>query len=122
MNHAFDDEGAGSFLSGFGMLGLTSMVQTTGIDLVSGGLDALEFIGKKTMDVLAEGDPGLRHKREKLTGKGPSLSQVINYCSTFKFKSALKWTWTVAESILLGFHRNSLSTVMELWLVVSLNE
>ena len=44
---------------------------------MSGGLDALEFIGKKTMDVLAEGDPGLRQKREKLTGKGPSLSQVL---------------------------------------------
>lgn len=46
---------------------------------MSGGLDALEFIGKKTMDVLAEGDPGLRQKREKLTGKGPSLSQVFYF-------------------------------------------
>ena len=53
------------------------MVQSTGIELVSGGLDALEFIGKKTMNVLAEGDPGLRQKREKLAGKGPSLSQVV---------------------------------------------
>lgn len=26
--------------------------------LVSGGLDALETIGKKTMEVLSEGDPG----------------------------------------------------------------
>lgn len=52
-------------------------MQNTGKELMSGGLDALEFIGKKTMDVLAEGDPGLRQKREKLTGKGPSLSQVL---------------------------------------------
>lgn len=51
-------------------------MQNTGKELMSGGLDALEFIGKKTMDVLAEGDPGLRQKREKLTGKGASLSQV----------------------------------------------
>ena len=52
------------------------MVHSTGKELMSGGLDALEFIGKKTMNVLAEGDPGLRQKREKLAGKGPSLSQV----------------------------------------------
>ena len=52
------------------------MVQTTGKELVSGGLDALEFIGKKTMGVLAEGDPGLRQKRKTLAGSGPSLSQV----------------------------------------------
>ena len=56
------------------------MVQSTGIELVSGGLDALEFIGKKTMNVIAEGDPGLRHKREQLAGKGPSLSQVQCRC------------------------------------------
>ena len=55
------------------------MVQSTGKDLVSGGLDALEFIGKKTMNVLAEGDPGLRQKREQLAGKGLSLSQVIKF-------------------------------------------
>lgn len=52
------------------------MVQSTGIELVSGGLGALEFIGKKTMTVLSEGDPGLRQKREQISGKGPSLSQA----------------------------------------------
>ncbi len=30
-----------------------------GKGLVSGGLDALETLGKKTMDVLSEGDPGM---------------------------------------------------------------
>ena len=72
-----------SFFSAFGVSSLTSVVQSTGIELMSGGLDALEFIGKKTMNVLAEGDPGLRQKREKLTGQGPSLSQVVTcvmYC------------------------------------------
>lgn len=66
-----------SFFAGFGVSSLTSVVQTTGIDLVSGGLGALEFIGKKTMTVLSEGDPGLRQKREQIAGKGPSLSQIL---------------------------------------------
>lgn len=61
---------------------------------MSGGLDALEFIGKKTMDVLAEGDPGLRQKREKLTGKGPSLSQVLRIL----FYQLLCVTLSIAES------------------------
>ena len=65
-----------SFFSGFGVSSLTNVVQSTGIELVSGGLDALEFIGKKTMTVLSEGDPGLRQKRGQLAGKGPSLSQA----------------------------------------------
>ena len=30
-----------------------------GKDFVSGGLDALENLGKKTMEVLTEGDPGM---------------------------------------------------------------
>ncbi|XP_044176915.1 protein FAM114A2-like [Acropora millepora] len=66
-----------SFLSSFGVSNLTNVVQTTGKELVSGGLDALEFIGKKTMGVLAEGDPGLRQKRKTLAGSGPSLSQIL---------------------------------------------
>lgn len=66
-----------SFLSSFGVSNLTNVVQTTGKELVSGGLDALEFIGKKTMGVLAEGDPGLREKRKTLAGSGPSLSQIL---------------------------------------------
>ena len=28
--------------------------------VITGSLDALEFIGKKTMDVIAEGDPGFK--------------------------------------------------------------
>lgn len=66
-----------SFFASFGVSSLTNVVQTTAIELGSSGLDALEFIGKKTMNVIAEGDPGLRQKREKLTGKGPSLSQIL---------------------------------------------
>ena len=69
-------------------------MQNTGKELMSGGLDALEFLGKKTMDVLAEGDPGLRQKREKLTGKGPSLSQVL----LFLFYQQSHATLSIAES------------------------
>ena len=71
-------------------------MQNTGKELMSGGLDALEFLGKKTMDVLAEGDPGLRQKREKLTGKGPSLSQVLRIsilCVTLSFAESYFYFW-----------------------------
>jgi len=44
-------------------------------------LDTLETIGKKTMEVLQEGDPGLKKKRALFSGK-PVLSQVYagEYC------------------------------------------
>lgn len=42
--------------------------------MVSEGIDALETIGKKTMDVISEGDPGFRVKRDMF--KKASLSQV----------------------------------------------
>lgn len=43
--------------------------------MISGGLDALEFIGKKTMTVLAESDPGFK-KTKTLMQKTASLSQA----------------------------------------------
>jgi hypothetical protein len=51
------------------------MVETTGSKVLTGGLDTLETIGKKTMEVLQEGDPGLKKKRALFSGK-PVLSQV----------------------------------------------
>ncbi|XP_035998693.1 protein FAM114A2 [Fundulus heteroclitus] len=63
--------------SAMGMLSsLTSVVQTTGKTVISGGLDALEFIGKKTMDVIAEGDPGFK-KTKGLMHRNATLSQVL---------------------------------------------
>ncbi|XP_034463339.1 protein FAM114A2 [Hippoglossus hippoglossus] len=60
-----------------GMLSsLTSVVQSTGKTVISGGLDALEFIGKKTMDVIAEGDPGFK-KTKGLMIHNSTLSQVL---------------------------------------------
>ncbi|XP_072368445.1 protein FAM114A2 [Scyliorhinus torazame] len=61
----------------FGMFStITSAVQSTGKTVLSGGLDALEFIGKKTMDVIAEGDPGFK-KTRGLMYRTTTLSQVL---------------------------------------------
>lgn len=69
---------ASSPVSGaMGMLSsLSSVVQSTGKTVITGGLDALEFIGKKTMDVIAEGDPGFK-KTKGLMHRNATLSQVL---------------------------------------------
>lgn len=63
-----------SFLSSWGFSSLSNAVQTKGLELVTEGIDALEMIGKKTMNVITEGDPGLRSKRNMF--QKPTLSQV----------------------------------------------
>ncbi|XP_049428645.1 protein NOXP20 isoform X1 [Epinephelus fuscoguttatus] len=55
---------------------ITHAVQNTGKSVITGGLDALEFIGKKTMTVLAESDPGFK-KTKTLMQKTASLSQML---------------------------------------------
>uniref|UniRef100_A0A452S6H1 Family with sequence similarity 114 member A2 n=1 Tax=Ursus americanus TaxID=9643 RepID=A0A452S6H1_URSAM len=55
---------------------ISTAVQTTGKSVISGGLDALEFIGKKTMDVIAEGDPGFK-RTKGLMNRNSTLSQVL---------------------------------------------
>ncbi|XP_033954236.1 protein FAM114A2 [Pseudochaenichthys georgianus] len=70
-------DGSAVVESAFGMLSsLTSVVQSTGKTMITGGLDALEFIGKKTMDVIAEGDPGFK-KTKGLMNRNSTLSQVL---------------------------------------------
>lgn len=76
--------GTSYFLSNVSQI--TKIVETTGSKIINGGLDTLETVGKKTLEVLQEGDPGLRKKRalffqntEKI-----NLSQVC-YC-LFIFK------------------------------------
>lgn len=46
---------------------------------MNGGLDTLEAIGKKTMEVLQEGDPGLKKKRAFFINETnkPNLSQIL---------------------------------------------
>ncbi|XP_042306262.1 protein FAM114A2 [Sceloporus undulatus] len=60
-----------------GMLStISAAVQSTGKTVITGGLDALEFIGKKTMDVIAEGDPGFK-KTKGLMNRNSTLSQIL---------------------------------------------
>lgn len=66
---------------------ITKIVETTGSKIIYGGLDTLETVGKKTIEVLQEGDPGLRKKRalffqntEKI-----NLSQVIVFDYSLKY-------------------------------------
>ncbi|CAG9826628.1 unnamed protein product [Diabrotica balteata] len=62
-----------------GVSHITKFVENTGNKVITGGLDTLETIGKKTMEVLQEGDPGLKNKRAllKLEKEKPILSQVL---------------------------------------------
>ncbi|XP_070700303.1 protein FAM114A2 isoform X2 [Pempheris klunzingeri] len=70
-------DGSAAVGSAMGMLSsLTSVVQSTGKTVITGGLDALGFIGKKTMDVIAEGDPGFK-KTKGLMNRNSTLSQVL---------------------------------------------
>lgn len=70
--------GASSWFSSFVPVStLSNLVQSTGQDLVSGSIDALEFLGKRTVNILSEGDPGLRSKRDQLLGKKSTLSSVL---------------------------------------------
>ncbi|XP_075712229.1 protein FAM114A2 [Rhinoderma darwinii] len=55
---------------------ISTAVQSTGKTVLTGGLDALEFIGKKTMDVIAEGDPGFK-KTKGLMNRNATLSHVL---------------------------------------------
>lgn len=58
-----------------------------GSKVISGGLDTLELIGKKTIDILTEGDPGLRNKRNLFSGDDTTLSQVLlEITLNFNFK------------------------------------
>ncbi|XP_015905507.2 protein FAM114A2 [Parasteatoda tepidariorum] len=54
----------------------TKAIENTGSKVLMGGLDTLELIGKKTMDILTEGDPGLRSKRTLFTER-VNLSQIL---------------------------------------------
>ncbi|XP_006172300.2 protein FAM114A2 [Tupaia chinensis] len=55
---------------------ISTAVQSTVSKIISGGLDALEFIGKKTMDVIAEGDPGFK-RTKGLMNRNSTLSQIL---------------------------------------------
>ncbi|KAF6777957.1 hypothetical protein AHF37_02609 [Paragonimus kellicotti] len=60
---------------------LTSSLQAKSLTLVQEGVNVLEQIGKKTMSVIEENDPGFRYTKSFLRPPGlrdrPNLSQVI---------------------------------------------
>ncbi|KFO69971.1 Protein FAM114A2 [Cuculus canorus] len=74
---AVDDGSSFPIAGALGVLStISTAVQSTGKTVITGGLDALEFIGKKTMDVIAEGDPGFK-KTKGLISRTSTLSQVL---------------------------------------------
>lgn len=66
-----------------GVSSITKLVESTGKEftnkVMTGGLDTLEAIGKKTMEVLQDGDPGLKKKRAFFMNESekPNLSQIL---------------------------------------------
>ncbi|CAH2276119.1 FAM114A2 [Pelobates cultripes] len=76
-SNAASGESSSPITGAFGFLtSISTAVQSTGKTVLTGGLDALEFIGKKTMDVIAEGDPGFK-KTKGLMNRNSTLSQVL---------------------------------------------
>lgn len=75
-NLAFSDQASSSFNV---MGNVLKFVESTGEMIVTSGLNTLETIGKKTMDVLQEGDPGLKRKRALFSREPdkPTLSQIL---------------------------------------------
>ncbi|XP_046748381.1 protein FAM114A2 [Diprion similis] len=69
--------GFGNLMSG--VSSITKLVESTSNKVIAGGLDTLETIGKKTMEVLQDGDPGLKKKRAFFTPDSdkPILSQML---------------------------------------------
>ncbi|XP_062867919.1 protein FAM114A2 [Trichomycterus rosablanca] len=85
--------------SSMGMLSsLSSVVQSTSKTVISGGLDALEFIGKKTMDVIAEGDPGFK-KTKGLMNRTSTLSQVLREAKEQEQQTAEKQSSDGSETV-----------------------
>uniref|UniRef100_H0X2C5 Family with sequence similarity 114 member A2 n=2 Tax=Otolemur garnettii TaxID=30611 RepID=H0X2C5_OTOGA len=75
--NAKENENSSPVAGPFGVFStISTAVQSTGKSVISGGLDALEFIGKKTMDVIAEGDPGFK-RTKGLMNRNSTLSQVL---------------------------------------------
>ncbi|XP_019063163.1 protein NOXP20 isoform X3 [Fukomys damarensis] len=79
---------------------LTNVVQNTGKSVLTGGLDALEFIGKKTMNVLAESDPGFK-RTKTLMERTVSLSQMLREAKE-KEKQRLAQQLTVERTVHYG--------------------
>lgn len=67
----------GGFSLGSLVSGVSGALETASSKVLMGGLDTLEVIGRKAMDVIQEGDPGLHKKRAFLSNKKPNLTQML---------------------------------------------
>lgn len=76
-NQAEASYGLGGFSLGSLVSGVSGALETASSKVLMGGLDTLEVIGRKAMDVIQEGDPGLHKKRAFLSNKKPNLSQML---------------------------------------------
>ncbi|XP_011629626.1 protein FAM114A2 isoform X2 [Pogonomyrmex barbatus] len=76
-SRSYSSFGFGNLISG--VSSITKLVESTGSKVMTGGLDTLEAIGKKTMEVLQDGDPGLKKKRAFFMNEieKPNLSQIL---------------------------------------------
>lgn len=78
--------GGGGWFSSWGVSSLkeavtktSSIVQSTSKNLVTGGIDVLETVGKKAFDFMEDHDPGIHKSKEVLFDRGdkPNLSQIL---------------------------------------------
>lgn len=74
----------------------TKAFENTGAKVIVGGLDTLELIGKKSMDIIMQGDPGLRRKRTALSRGYQTLSEVLREA---KAKDDVQKTNEPSESV-----------------------
>ncbi|XP_052281546.1 protein FAM114A2-like [Dreissena polymorpha] len=77
-NKSEKNQSSGWF-SSWGVSNITKMVGSTSKHLVTGSLDALESLGKKSFEAIKERDPGLKKTRGFLHDRGdkPNLSAVL---------------------------------------------
>ena len=66
---------------------------------MSTGMDALESVGRKTIDILSEGDPRLKRKREMFIKEHPTLSQVcpVFVCTRDRAEISGSLVWSGRE-------------------------
>lgn len=78
--------GGGGWFSSWGVSSLkeavtktSNIVQSTSKNLVTGGIDVLETVGKKAFDFIEDHDPGIHKSKEVLFDRGdkPNLSQIL---------------------------------------------
>ena len=101
------ENGKSSPMSGpFGVFStISTAVQSTGKSVITGSLDALEFIGKKTMDVIAEGDPGFK-RTKGLMNQTSDLHCLRFYKRQRRKKSyrlPMRLPWKQTRKFIMGY-------------------